>query len=92
MKLTRDKINHISGLIVKEFEEWEELDYKFPLNEVRLEVAEVMTDELQIDDKADAEARKILASYSDRKIREGSPEWDVMYHKHYEEYMSKHGY
>ncbi|MBT3510262.1 MAG: DUF507 family protein [Nitrospina sp.] len=24
--------------------------------------------------------------------REGSPEWDIMYHKHFEEYMNKKGF
>ncbi len=43
MKLSRDKINHISGLIVKEFDKWDDLDYKLPLNEIRLEIAAVMS-------------------------------------------------
>ena len=91
MKLSRDKINHISGLIVKEFDKWDDLDYKLPLNEIRLEIAAVMSEELTIDDNADTEARKILASYSDKRIREGSPEWEILYQKHFDEFMAKHG-
>ena len=59
MKLSRDKINHISGLIVKEMDKWEDFDYKLALNEIRLEIADVMFTEIKIDDQADIEARRI---------------------------------
>jgi hypothetical protein len=91
MKLSRDKINHISSLIVNDFEQREELDYKTDLNDVRLEITRVMTEELKLDEKADSEARKTIASYKEKKIREGTPEWDIMYQKHYEEWLKKLG-
>ncbi len=91
MKLSRDKVNHISSLIVSDFEEREELDYKTDLNDVRLEIARVMMEELKLDEKADTEARTIIASYKEKKIREGTPEWDIMYQKHYEECLKKMG-
>ncbi len=90
MKISRDKINHISSLLVRDFAKRDELDYKVELNDIRLDITRVMTDILQLDDKADSEARKILNSYS-KTPREGSPEWDIMYHKHFEEYMNKKG-
>ena len=91
MKLSRDKVNHISSLIVNDFEQREELDYKMDLNDVRLEIARVIMEELKIDEKADTDARKIIASYKEKKIREGTPEWDIMYQKHYEECLKKLG-
>jgi len=91
MRLSRDKINHISSLVVNDFENREELDYKVDLNDLRLEITRVMTEELQLDDKADADARKIIASYKEKKIREGTPEWDIMYQKHYEQCLKKLG-
>ncbi len=91
MKLSRDKINHISSLVVNDFENREELDYKMDLNEVRLEITRVMTEELKLDERADTEARKTIASYKEKKIREGTPEWDIMYQKHYEEWLKKLG-
>ncbi len=45
---------------------------------------------LKIEDEADENARKICASYS-RKMREGTGEWEILYNKHYEEHLSKHG-
>ena len=90
MKLSRDKINHISSLIVRDFDNRDDMDYKVDLNDIRLEITRVMTDKLKIEDKADEEARKKLSSYS-KTMREGSPEWEVLYQKHYEEYLTKFG-
>ena len=90
MKISRDKINHISSLIVKDFSKRDELDYKVDLNDLRLEITKTMTEILEIDDKADTEARRILNTYKNSP-REGSPEWDIMYQKHFDEYMNKQG-
>ena len=90
MKISRDKVNHISSLIIKDFEKRDELDYKVDLNDVRLDIARVMLEQLKLDETADDEVRKTLASYS-RTIREGTEEWDVLYNKHHQEFMKRHG-
>jgi hypothetical protein len=90
MKISRDKINHISSLIVKDFAKRDELDYKVDLNDLRLDITRTMTDILQRDDKADTEARRVMNTYKNAP-REGSPEWDIMYQKHFDEYMNKQG-
>jgi hypothetical protein len=90
MRISRDKVNHISKLIVDNLAKHDDFDYKTELNDVRLEIVNVMNDQLMIEDQADASARKICASYS-RKLREGTEEWDILYNKHYEEHLSKHG-
>ena len=53
-----------------------------------MEIIKTMTEILQIDDKADTEARRVMSSYK-TPPREGSPEWDIMYQKHFDEYMNK---
>jgi hypothetical protein len=90
MRISREKINHISSLIVRDFAKRDELDHKVELNDIRLDITRVMTEILQHDDKADAEARRKVSSYANSP-REGSPEWDIMYQKHFEEYLNKHG-
>ena len=90
MRISREKVNHISKIIVNDLEKREEFDYKTELNEVRLEITYVMNEYLKIEDHADESARKICASYS-KKLREGTDEWDILYNKHYEEHLSKHG-
>ena len=88
MKISRDKINHISSLIVKDFSRRDELDYKVDLNDLRLDMTRTMTDVLLLDDKADKEARRIMNTYKNAP-REGSPEWDIVYQKHFDEFMNK---
>ena len=90
MRISNDKINHISKLIINDLEKRDEFDYKTDLNDVRLGIAKIMKSFLAIEDQADENARKICASYS-RKLRVGTDEWDILYNKHYEEYLSKHG-
>ena len=90
MTISREKVNHISKIIIDDLEKREDFDYKAELNEVRLEIAHVMSEFLKIEDQADESARKVCASYS-KKLREGTDEWDILYNKHYEEHLSKHG-
>ena len=90
MRISREKVNHISKMIVNDLAKRDNFDYKTELNDVRLEITHVINEYLKIEDSADENARKICASYS-RKMREGTDEWDILYNRHYEEYMSKHG-
>ena len=90
MRISREKVNHISKTIVTDLAKRDDFDYKTELNDVRLQITHVINEYLKIEDSADENARKICASYS-RKMREGTDEWDVLYNKHYQEYMSKHG-
>lgn len=88
MRLSRWKINHLSKLLLESLEGDEHADFLREPNDVRLQMVRIITDELTIDEIVDEEARRTLASYS-RKLREGSPEWDILYNKHYEEEMMK---
>jgi hypothetical protein len=90
MRISREKVNHISKMIVNDLVKRDDFDYKTELNDVRLEITHIINEYLKIEDSADEEARKVCASYS-RKMREGTDEWDILYNRHYEEYMSKHG-
>ena len=66
------------------------MDYKVELNDVRKDIARVMLEILQLDDKADGEARRVMNTYK-KAPREGSPEWNIMYQKHFDEFMDKQG-
>jgi uncharacterized protein len=90
MRISREKVNHISKMIVNDLAKRDNFDYKTELNDIRLQITHVINEYLKIEDSADENARKICASYS-RKMREGTDEWDILYNRHYEEYMSKHG-
>jgi hypothetical protein len=88
MTLSRQRINHLSQLIVKHLQKSATIRFLKPENDVRLQVVKTLTDELKIEEVIDTEVRRKLASYS-RKIIEGNREWDVMYQKFYEQEMKK---
>lgn len=88
MLLSEDKINHLAHLILRELEQ----DPKVrPLASSPLLLKEIkrsLLGELRVEDEVDAEVRRQLSSYS-RKIVEGSPEWDVLYRKAFEQEMKR---
>ncbi len=88
MKLTREKINHLSKQILNALLEDDRIEYFIEENDLRLQVVKVLTDELSIEDEIEASVRKTISSYG-RDIREGTEEWDIVYQRHYEEENKK---
>ncbi len=90
MRLSREKILHLSHRVVEALDDQELTTWLTDKNTLRSEIANVMLDELSVEEEVDQEVRHILHSYK-RKIIEGSREWDVMYQKLFEEQMKKRG-
>jgi len=84
MRLSREKINHLSKLILNGFMEDDNLEYFCDENDLRLEIVNILKSELEIEDEIDEAVRKTLESYS-KDIREGTDEWEILYNKHYHE-------
>ena len=90
MRLSRDKVMHLSHLLVDALENEELLTWLVDKNTLRKEIANTMLEDLEIEEEVEQEVRRILRSYK-RNILEGSREWDVMYQKTFEEQMKKRG-
>ena len=90
MRLSRDKIMHLSHLIVQTLEDQKLVKLLKEHHSLRMEIANTMLEELSIEEEVEKEVQRILRSYK-RKIIEGSREWDVMYRKTFEEQMKKRG-
>lgn len=88
MKLTREKINHLSKKILHALLEDDRIEYFVEENDLRLGVVKILTDELQLEDEIDGAVRKAIGSYG-RDIREGTEDWDIVYQRHYEEENKK---
>lgn len=88
MKLSREKINHLSKLVLNGFLDDDRVEFFCDENDLRLEIVNILRHEIDIEDVIDDEVRKIITTYS-RDIREGSNEWDILYHKHYNEEVRK---
>lgn len=88
MSLSREKINHLSQIIVQGLQALPEVTLQAPSNTVRLEIVRSLQEALKLEETIEASVRRTLTSYS-RKIVEGSREWDVMYQKLYDEEFDK---
>lgn len=89
MRLSDDKVSHLSHLILEELIESEDLlEIMGDEPRVRREIKKAILDEFQIEDEIEREARKTLSTYS-QKIVEDSREWDIMFRKICEQEMDK---
>ena len=87
MRMSRERIFHLTDLIVKELETSPAVHVK-NTEELRPEILRALTEESKLEESIDAEVRKILASYS-RSMPEGSREWEVLYQKTREEVFKR---
>ena len=88
MRLSIDRISHIAHLFCEQ-----------PVQQGKMSVTDngrilqktkdIITAFCQIDEQVDQVVRKKLASHHNNPILEGSPEWDIMYKKYFEEELNK---
>ena len=90
MKLSREKINHLTNLVVKDMEECEDVDFLVEPQELRMNVLRAISNELIIDDDIEEEVRRVLSTYSSRLV-EGSRDWEILFNKHYEQEAKRRG-
>jgi uncharacterized protein len=89
MKLSREKVLHLSHLILAQLEEDDGVEYFVETQELRQEIVKLVEGEVRADEMIDALVRRKIESQK-RPIPEGSDEWDVLYRKYYEEEQAKH--
>jgi hypothetical protein len=90
MMLSDDKITHTTHMLLKGLMEKGLVVLKDDDGLVRREIKRTITNELKVGEEIDANVRKKLESYS-KKLIEGSPEWEVLYKKFFEEEDAKKG-
>lgn len=88
MRLSHEKIVHLSHLLLEELINDDRVDYHGEENEVRLRIVALLKAEVEKEDTMDQAVRHKIESQK-RAIPEGSPEWDLLYRKYYEEELSK---
>ena len=88
MRLSDDKISHLSHLLLAALQEYPDVDYRAEDNQVRLMIKDALVESLHTLEELEEKVNSTLRSYS-RKIIEGSREWDLMYSKTYEEELQK---
>jgi hypothetical protein len=89
-RLSREKINFLARQILDFLFEYDEVDFLFEPNEVRLSVVKTLEEELQLYDLIDKKAVEKIQSQK-KAIEEGSREWEILYRKYYNDEISKLG-
>jgi len=89
MKLSRDKIVHLSHLILNHLNQDEDVEFFAEPQEIRQDIFRLIELEMKADEAIDALVRRKIETQK-RAIVEGSDEWDVLYRKYYEEESAKH--
>lgn len=87
--LSDDKVSHLSHIILGAVKKSPLIRIKSDESMVLREIKRVLAAEMAHEGEIDQKVRVKLASYS-RGIVEGSPEWDVLYRKTFEEELRKH--
>ena len=80
MKFSRERVFHLAVRMTEELLATPGVSALKPADDIRTEIIRVLSDETRVEESIDAEVRKILSSYA-RPAPEGSPEWEVLYHK-----------
>ena len=89
MKLSRDKVMHLSHLLLNHLNQDDGVEFYADPQEIRQEMFRIISDELRTDEAIDAAVRRKIETQK-RPIVEGSDEWEVLYRKYYEEEMGRH--
>ncbi len=87
MKLSEDRISHLSHLVCDGIWQDDLVDYTNE-NEALKEIKRTITRYLSLGDEADEAARAKIRSLS-KDVPEGSPEWDILYRKYLQEETAK---
>jgi len=88
MRLSEDRISHISHLILNMLGHNKNVELLQSEERLLREIKRIITNELRYEDEADEAARRTIQSLS-RKIPEGSREWEVLYHQYREKEMHR---
>ncbi len=90
MRLSDDKISHLTHVILKGLLDRQVVAPREDEGQIRRDIRRIVVRELKIADGIDEVVRKKLQSYA-KKIYEGSSEWEVLYNKFFDEEASKKG-
>lgn len=87
MRLTEDRISHLSHLLVDRLYKDDVADFPDEAAALR-EAKGAFLAFVRAEEEVDAFVRRKIASLS-RRVPEGSREWDVLYRKYFEEEMAR---
>lgn len=88
MRLSREKTVHLSHIISDYLEREPQVKVTSQKNDLRLFILDIFTKEMKKDAMIDTEVREKIRKMKS-EIPEGSPDWEVLYFKLYQETLDK---
>jgi hypothetical protein len=88
VKLSRERVLHLSRLIMGYLDQDDAVEYFEEPKEIRQQIVKLIEGEMKADEMIDALVRRKLETQ--KRVVEGSDEWEVLYRKYYEEEVSRH--
>ena len=86
--LSDEKQMHLAHVILGSFTHMAQANIVGDQTQALREIKRVIAEHIKIEVELDQHVRRRLESYS-RPLPEGSQEWDILYHKTYEEELRK---
>jgi len=90
LKLSRNKVNHITKLIVDYIQQNEELDYVDELENIRFKIFHLIMNELKVFEDIEEKAKYRISSQK-KSVPESSREWEILFRKYSNEELDKLG-
>ena len=90
LRLSREKINFLSRLILDSLFENDQVEFLDDPNEIRLVIVKSIEEEISLYNDIDKKAIEKIQSQK-KSIEEGSREWEILYRKYYNEEIAKLG-
>jgi hypothetical protein len=89
-RLSREKINSLSKLILGFLANNDQVEFLDDPNEIRLVIVKAIEEEMRLYESLDRKAIEKIQSQK-KSIEEGSREWEILYRKYYNEELAKLG-
>jgi len=90
LKLSRNKVNHITKLIIDYVQQNEELDYVGELENIRFKIFHLIMNELKVFEDIEEKAKYRISSQK-KSVPESSREWEILFRKYSNEELDKLG-
>jgi len=90
MRITREKLNKLSLNTTEMLAGLQNVEFLEGYDDIRLEIRRLLEEILATEEKLDQAARLKIESQR-RIIPEGTPEWNILYRKYYNEEVKKLG-
>jgi hypothetical protein len=90
MRLSRDKLGKLASSTTEHLASLKDVEFLEGYDDIRQETRRILEELLANEEKLDKAARLKIESQR-RIIPEGTPEWNILYHKYYNEEVKKLG-